>query len=693
MMKRSKTLSALRTQMKSPDVPFVPSKAYAILGHGSENVKNTFIVPENVIIITKAQCGEATYTERFYFPSINKLFNSTKKTIYENPLEHMPQLINDFGSLMVYKPGDRCPDFGFQIDPSIDLEDWSRINPKNPLIYSKYGLVPLTGHNKPYETIPFNITMPIKEFIETLYGESIEPSAEDMKKQFEYKREFLLENENRNTTGKNYYKNYNTNTINTFFPPYDNPIRRFDMKFDFEASLSQFIFNKSYDFTAKKVRFDSVKRPGVYYHFICRQQSGKTENYYSYNESRMINTIKPSITSYLTAPPGAKNIIQQKVVEAEKRKQFLPGSKFNRPVLKSNLKDLPINNWNFIKDTLNPMTRRSKALSALRTQKKSADVPFVPSKAYAILAHGHEGTKMFTVPKNCIIIVKVLPGSAPTYTYANQLWDILFTAKNAPIYENPLCYISRIIDDFGSVMVYKPGDICPDFHYVFHPNESELGLVNGRVPEDDNGIKTLPTNQYGLVDIRNLPDFKFKSELVPITIPVGEFVKKFYDKSIIPNIHEFTDWLIHDDSSTFAPNMLLKDTINLKRDDLPSSTIFPFFPGSSRTNQSEILAVHPTTGEARRPGVYYNFVCRPYNGSRQNMIVWNPNLKKYTMKPNITSILKSNLPLASQTILKRRILEAEKRKHFLPGSKFNKPSATARRRKSRSQRRTRKTRK
>jgi hypothetical protein len=351
--------------------------------------------------------------------------------------------------------------------------------------------------------------------------------------------------------------------------------------------------------------------------------------------------------------------------------------------------------WNYLQDTLKPMIKRSEALSALRTQTKSSDVPFVPSKAYAILAHGHEGTTMFTVPKNCIIIVKSVPGSVPTYTYANQLWDILFTAKNAPIYENPLCYISRIIDDFGSVMVYKPGDICPDFHYIFHPNESELGLVDGRVPEDDISTKSLPTNKYGLVDIRSLPDFKFKRGPVSITNPVKEFLTNFYKESIVPSKKHFVEWLGSGPGAVEEEvEGTLKELINDVRSSFPDkSDVFPFFPDQSKATQRKLLEIDPATGEARRPGVYYNFVCRPYDGSRQNMIVWNPNLQKYTMKPNITSILKSNLPLASQTILKRRILEAEKRKQFLPGSKFNRPSATARRRKSRSQRRTRKTRK
>ena len=374
--------------------------------------------------------------------------------------------------------------------------------------------------------------------------------------------------------------------------------------------------------------------------------------------------------------------------------------------------------WNFLENTLNPMIKRKEAINRLRTQKKSSTVDFLPSNAYALLGHGDEPiNKSFIVPANCIIIAKAFPGEATYYHNLYRLWNTLFDSQRTPIYENPLCYMSEIINDFGSVMVYKPGDMCPDFKYVLRPNKSDLNLVDGRVPDEDIRIRRLPINKYGLINIRNLPDFKIESEIFRITSSVGKFISKFYDKSITPTTYDFLVNLdirdtpqsimnehdiskrikeikaFHEAARSEIMARSLKDTINYIESlnsntttEFPmySDTSFPMFPDVSSTSQSELCEIYP--------GVYYNFICRVIKGSK-NVYETDPNSIKKVIKPSIKSILHNNLPLRSQNILKRRILEAEQRKHFLPGSKFNRSAATARRRKSRKQRRTRKSRK
>ena len=84
-------------------------KAYLIGGHGSEG-RGTFIVPPGCIIVVKAKTGYAT---AMY--DRDKGFLTLSPEILNDPILNYPLLHKAFGSLAIYIPGDRCPNFSYTL--------------------------------------------------------------------------------------------------------------------------------------------------------------------------------------------------------------------------------------------------------------------------------------------------------------------------------------------------------------------------------------------------------------------------------------------------------------------------------------------------------------------------------------------------------------------------------------------------
>ena len=75
--------------------------------------------------------------------------------------------------------------------------------------------------------------------------------------------------------------------------------------------------------------------------------------------------------------------------------------------------------------------------------------------------------------------------------------------------------------------------------------------------------------------------------------------------------------------------------------------------------QKDLLDID-NSGNARRPGVYYNFVCRQKGKANLNQNYLN------------TIVSLKNANVMRQGLLKRKIIEAEtKRKQLLRGTKYN----------------------
>jgi hypothetical protein len=105
---------------------FVPSNAYYIMGHGGQ-MRETFTVPDQCIIIVKVAEGESFYQTRKYLPLICNMDLS----VLTDPIKNRAELTRALGSVAIYYPGSTCPNFQYNLVESIQMPEFS--------IISEYG--------------------------------------------------------------------------------------------------------------------------------------------------------------------------------------------------------------------------------------------------------------------------------------------------------------------------------------------------------------------------------------------------------------------------------------------------------------------------------------------------------------------------------------------------------------------------
>ena len=97
-------------------------------------------------------------------------------------------------------------------------------------------------------------------------------------------------------------------------------------------------------------------------------------------------------------------------------------------------------------------------------KRSSPKKPFFANRAYTILGHGNNGRGKFVVPYNSLIIVKAISddliGRLDQTLYLQRMMDM-----DMDVLLNPLENMNALIENFGSVHVYYPGDLCPNFNY------------------------------------------------------------------------------------------------------------------------------------------------------------------------------------------------------------------------------------
>jgi hypothetical protein len=89
---------------------FTPSNAYYIMGHG-DITHETFIVPENCIVVVKVEEGESFYQTDKYFPIIYNM----NLSILTDPIKKRAELVKALGTVAIYHPGATCPNFRYSV--------------------------------------------------------------------------------------------------------------------------------------------------------------------------------------------------------------------------------------------------------------------------------------------------------------------------------------------------------------------------------------------------------------------------------------------------------------------------------------------------------------------------------------------------------------------------------------------------
>jgi len=305
---------------------------------------------------------------------------------------------------------------------------------------------------------------------------------------------------------------------------------------------------------------------------------------------------------------------------------------------------------------------------------------FVPSDAYIILGHGKEpefrepkneikqekvkaeiptiGTILnngfvdsdssFIVPANCMIVVKAVPGEIINmYKVINKL-NIVGSNSKQELYRNPLSNTKKVISDLGSVVIFKPGDRCPNFEYLLFLSGDQLFFDWG---EDSNAL-----SHFGLIKTPLKKNINFIWNELDDT--VVDSYNNMYNESVVPTKEEITTKLLE-----FSED---KDASLLQLFDHDTETSGKYLKDISRfltITQKEFLQIGED-GIAKRPGVYYNFICRLSKEGNKSYMKFSKNTGKYTINPRINSYMKQ--PATIRQLLGRKILEAEtKRKPLI----------------------------
>lgn len=304
---------------------FVPSDAYIIMGHGKEpefrpvrneiiqhKVKATiptigtiinddlvdndsvFIVPDNCMVVVKSRPGEIAYLNTVV-PLVNKVGDVSKQELFRSPLSNTKQLIKELGSVIVYKPGDKCPNYLYSLYSPEDIMQETYM--------SHLGLLKTPLQN-PFESKNYNDVINqddtlVSDFINTIYKESVYPTAEQT-------LQILLTSHNNSMRG----------TKENGRPMFTSDIPWTDMggmvKF-FSITQKQLL----------QIGEDGIaKRPGVYYNFVCREIKEKKHNYFI-NSNNLRQNINPNIQSALNKKKATRNVIKRIIGEAETKRKPL----------------------------------------------------------------------------------------------------------------------------------------------------------------------------------------------------------------------------------------------------------------------------------------------------------------------------------------------------------------------------------
>ena len=281
-------------------------------------------------------------------------------------------------------------------------------------------------------------------------------------------------------------------------------------------------------------------------------------------------------------------------------------------------------------------------LANLRSRRNKA-VNFTPSKAYWISGHGAEPNdgRTFTVPPGCIIVVKVTPGEL-SYVFLD--YEKQLSSMDKDKLKDPLKNTNYLIDNFGSIVIFKPGDQCPVFYY-------ELVAC---FPSGD--YKKCNTFGSGIIDIDTIISNQAELLNIPEDADISSYIANLYEKSIYPTKQQIQE-------------ALAKLTLPLEENSWKSYThiqkmhwILDKIKKLWEVDQSSICNNLGT-------GVYYNFICR-YRGKETNDVynyssgVNNSHGRHHSAVRGIANIRGKN-KLKNRLLILNRIAEAETRRKRL----------------------------
>jgi hypothetical protein len=273
-------------------------------------------------------------------------------------------------------------------------------------------------------------------------------------------------------------------------------------------------------------------------------------------------------------------------------------------------------------------------------------------RAYWISGHGVDPTsgETFTVPGGCTIVVKATPGES---TYIPEKVLRTLCKSNPTKLKNPLHYIPYIIKQFGSVIIYKEGEECPNFEYTLK------NCLPGEINNVKDNYALCSEFGSGVMDIDRISKFKsnhcrdynIDTSSINCITDVIDTILSFYKNSVYPTIEDL-EQIISEDAKYL---LTLRGTyIDLQK------RVFETIDPYTYIKQKDLCN--------KLSGVYYNFVCR-YRPKVSDKVYSNPNFPNNNPHQQI---LNKNVKNSNAfELLRERIGEAElKRKKLLQEAKF-----------------------
>jgi len=272
-------------------------KAYWISGHGTDPESGeTFTVPAGCTIVVKATPGESTYIPDKVLQS---LCDSNPKKL-KNPLDYIPHIIKEFGSVAIYEEGEECPNFEYTLKNCFPGE----INniKDDYAVCSEFGsgVMDIDRISKfkrnckdSYkDTSSINSINDVIDTVLSLYENSAYPTIEDLEQIINNDSEYLL-------ALQGTYNDLQMRVFETI-----NPYTYITQK-----DLCNFL-------------------PGVYYNFVCRYRARVSDKVYS-DQNFPNNNPHQQILNKNVKNSNAFELLRERIAEAEvKRKKLLQEAKF-----------------------------------------------------------------------------------------------------------------------------------------------------------------------------------------------------------------------------------------------------------------------------------------------------------------------------------------------------------------------------
>jgi len=223
-----------------------------------------------------------------------------------------------------------------------------------------------------------------------------------------------------------------------------------------------------------------------------------------------------------------------------------------------------------------------------KTKANQRDInSFIPSKAFYIMGHGSVIHDTFTVPVGHIVVVKVAEGES---FYQTNKYIPIMCGMDISILTDPIRRRAELVEALGSVAIYLPGSICPNFRYSLVDDIKSKAILSefGSGVTDIGEYKQDPSKLAITRSIMNHTIETFQG-IQERNNPeeIKRYITDGYQYSICPTKNEVETAIDHLETNTNMRGIITK---------LKQNPLF-FITQKDLCDKSE--------------GVFYNFVCRP----------------------------------------------------------------------------------